>query len=617
MLVDMNRCSAELKQQFRGTIFGIHHDGEYLTDPIANKNLAASFFQQLLTVESVFLEDIDRENLEDGLIDEDWQSLCIMPTLEEVQAVVFSIKSDSVAGPDGFGVIFFHTCWDVISKDVFGTVTEFFHGVEMPKVFTSTTISPIPKTASPASWSEHRPISLCNVTNKICTKLMTIRLGRILPKVLSLLQSGFVLGRLLSDNVLLAQELIHSLKSLRPKANVVFKIDMAKAYDRRACRVFPLDPRLTARGSSLFPALFVLAADYLSRGLDRLFTTHQSMYYQAPGRIQTQIVQNILGYQLKHLGVPLYKGNRKACLFDSIILRLRYMLQGWAMTNLSHGGMLAFIKSVLQATPLHLLQAEACFSVEEGGLGVRSLVDYVRAFFMKLLWPFRSSWLRLCRIRNVVKPFIFWTLGDGSVSFWHDNYLREKRLVQLLHGEDYTMESVNYYWHEGDWNVPGILQTVPIHVAEVICQIPIAAGQGDKIVWTGLWIAAKYHGVPLSTDRIILKVQRHLRTLAHCRLAVFGACPGTRSNPLGSGGGCNGSDPALTVQRFLEVGGCCTMVISRVCSAAFSSLTDGASLTFAGGDEFDSRHRPGVCGGWLVVGLGIGGTTHGDDRPVL
>ncbi|KAL0370672.1 UNVERIFIED_CONTAM: hypothetical protein Sangu_0385300 [Sesamum angustifolium] len=102
----------------------------------------------------------------------------------------------------------------------------------MPKVFTATTISPISKTASPATWSECRPISLCIVTNKICTKLMTIRLGRILPKVLSLLQSGFVLGRLLSDNVLLAQELIHSFESLRPKANVVFKIDMAKVYDR-------------------------------------------------------------------------------------------------------------------------------------------------------------------------------------------------------------------------------------------------------------------------------------------------------------------------------------------------------------------------------------------------
>ncbi|KAL0308974.1 UNVERIFIED_CONTAM: hypothetical protein Sradi_5839700 [Sesamum radiatum] len=61
---------------------------------------------------------------------------------------------------------------------------------------------------------------------------MTIRLGHVLPKVISLSQSGFGPGRLLSDNVLLAQALVHSLESHRPEANVVFKLDMAKAYDR-------------------------------------------------------------------------------------------------------------------------------------------------------------------------------------------------------------------------------------------------------------------------------------------------------------------------------------------------------------------------------------------------
>ncbi|KAL0349841.1 UNVERIFIED_CONTAM: hypothetical protein Sradi_4133300 [Sesamum radiatum] len=101
------------------------------------------------------------------------------------------------------------------------------------------------------------------------------------------------------------------------------------------------------------------------------------------------------------------------------------MLQGWAMTNLSHGGRLALIRSVLQATPLHLLQvihrpkfvlttierifngffrgsynrrrhihwsswAKACFPVAEGGLGVRSLENYVQAFSMKLWWRFQS-----------------------------------------------------------------------------------------------------------------------------------------------------------------------------------------------------------------------------------
>ncbi|KAL0325149.1 UNVERIFIED_CONTAM: putative ribonuclease H protein [Sesamum radiatum] len=490
-----------------------------------------------------------------------------------VREAVFSIDSDSVAGPDRFGAVFFHACWEIIFKDVFGAVTEFFRGVKMPKGFTATSISLIPKTASPTCWSEYRLINLCNVTNKICTKLMTILLGHVLPKVISLSQSGFVPGRLLSDNVLLAQELVHSLESRRPDANVVFKLDMAKAYDRVSWEFlyqvlrrkgFPQhwidlvanaishcwfsvlvngehagffhSTRGLRQGDPLSPALFVLAADYLSRGLERLFAAHPTMFYQAPGLIrvshlayaddlmiftttclqniellrdflrayervsgqlinglkssfivgrqassqQTQAVQDVLAYQLKHLpvkylGVPLYKGNKKTCLFDPIISRLRDLLQGWAMTNLSHGGRLALIRSVLQATPLHLLQ------------------EYLHGRYCRNLHPtivpynrnHSSISHRLCRIRDVAEPFIFWTLGEGSVFFWHDNWFGEKPLAQLLHRDTYTMEPVSYYWHEGDWNVPRILRIIPMPFAQTICQIPIAAGQGDKIVWTG------------------------------------------------------------------------------------------------------------------------------------
>ncbi|KAL2223937.1 UNVERIFIED_CONTAM: hypothetical protein Sindi_3095600 [Sesamum indicum] len=261
-----------------------------------------------------------------------------------------------------------------------------------------------------------------------------------------------------------------------------------------------------------------------------------------------------MGYQLKYLpvtylGVPLYKGNRKACLFDSLISRIRDMLQGWAMTNLSHGGRLALIRSVLQAMPLHLLQVihppksvlitierifngffwgsyngrrhihwcswdKICRPVAEGGLGIRSLAEYVRAFSMKLWWRFRlksslwseylhdrycralhpthvpynrnhsSVWHRLCRIRDVAEPLIFWTLGQGAVSFWHDNWFGEKPLAQLVRGAPDTMEPVCYYWHEGEWNVPKIFRIVPPQIAHIICRIPIAAGQRDRIVWT-------------------------------------------------------------------------------------------------------------------------------------
>ncbi|KAL0410831.1 UNVERIFIED_CONTAM: hypothetical protein Slati_3672800 [Sesamum latifolium] len=117
----------------------------------------------------------------------------------------FSALSQKVLlGRMGFRAIFYHIYSDFVSEDVFIAMTEFFWGVAMPKSFTATTISLILKTDIPASWSEYLPISLCNVTSKICMKLMTIRLGRVVPKVLSLSQSGFVPGRLLSVNVLLA-----------------------------------------------------------------------------------------------------------------------------------------------------------------------------------------------------------------------------------------------------------------------------------------------------------------------------------------------------------------------------------------------------------------------------
>ncbi|KAL2225075.1 UNVERIFIED_CONTAM: hypothetical protein Sindi_3095500, partial [Sesamum indicum] len=155
-----------------------------------------------------------------------------------------------------------------------------------------------------------------------------------------------------------------------------------------------------------------------------------------------------------------------------------------------------------------------CRPVAEGGLGIRSLAEYVRAFSMKLWWRFRlksslwseylhdrycralhpthvpynrnhsSVWHRLCRIRDVAEPLIFWTLGQGAVSFWHDNWFGEKPLAQLVRGAPDTMEPVCYYWHEGEWNVPKIFRIVPPQIAHIICRIPIAAGQRDRIVWT-------------------------------------------------------------------------------------------------------------------------------------
>ncbi|XP_073014644.1 uncharacterized protein [Primulina eburnea] len=116
--------------------------------------------------------------------------------------------------------------------DVLDAVLDFFHGSPMPQDFTATTITLIPKVEGAHSWTDFCPISLCNVTNKIISKLIYSHMSKVVEKIISMNQSGFVPGRLISDNILLAQELIHSFNLPSPRGNVIIKLDMAKAYDR-------------------------------------------------------------------------------------------------------------------------------------------------------------------------------------------------------------------------------------------------------------------------------------------------------------------------------------------------------------------------------------------------
>lgn len=60
----------------------------------------------------------------------------------------------------------------------------------------------IPKDSNPTTFNRYRPISLYNFSYTIITKIISNRIMRLLPKVISKNQGGFVPNRQIKDNVI-------------------------------------------------------------------------------------------------------------------------------------------------------------------------------------------------------------------------------------------------------------------------------------------------------------------------------------------------------------------------------------------------------------------------------
>ena len=112
-------------------------------------------------------------------------------------------------------------------------IKRIFTEKKVPEYLNTTHLALIPKIQGPETLGNYRPISLCNTVYKVLTKIIVARLRPFLGKLISPLQTAFVPGRKGMDNVIIAQEIIHSLS--RKKGNtgyMAIKIDLEKAYDK-------------------------------------------------------------------------------------------------------------------------------------------------------------------------------------------------------------------------------------------------------------------------------------------------------------------------------------------------------------------------------------------------
>ncbi len=137
-------------------------------------------------------------------------------------------------GPDGMPPLFYQKFWDSIGNDVSFAVLSCLNSGTILKSINHTYITLIPKIPIPKKVTNFRPISLYNVIYKIISKVLTNRLKTILPHIIYETQSAFIPGRLITDNILVAFETLHHMKSqnLGKGGSMALKLDMSKACDR-------------------------------------------------------------------------------------------------------------------------------------------------------------------------------------------------------------------------------------------------------------------------------------------------------------------------------------------------------------------------------------------------
>ena len=86
--------------------------------------------------------------------------------------------------------------------------------------------------AHPEQITQFRPISLCNTLYKLVSRILVQCLKTYIAEIINPRQAGFVLGRRTSDNIILVQEVIHTLKYRKGRTGyVAIKLDLEKAYD--------------------------------------------------------------------------------------------------------------------------------------------------------------------------------------------------------------------------------------------------------------------------------------------------------------------------------------------------------------------------------------------------
>ncbi|XP_062009553.1 uncharacterized protein LOC133726094 [Rosa rugosa] len=427
----------------KNVIHGLFDEqGDWCEDDEGVERVVTSYFTHMFTA-----SNIDEEGMA--------ATLEAIQPCDEVKCALFQMYPTKSPGPDGMPPLFFQHYWELIGDEVTKAVQSFLHSAN--------------------------------------------KLKRILPELISPYQSAFVPERLITDNILVDNELAHFVHNKREGGDgyMTLKLDLSKAYDRMEwtflrkvierfgfasiwiemvmqCVCSVRYSFLVREGfSSLLQqkqALGLLPGIAICREaplVNHLLFADDSMLYAKASLEDCYQIQDVIETYGRA------SGRKKTATFQYIKENLAKKVSNWQ--DLEQLCTKFWWGSTLDKRKIHWKTWKAlCNPKEEGGM----------AHFGLLLLT-----LLLLILGGVFSPQgMFWQIGDGAmVNIWTDSWIPGVPDFRPCGGNlaatDLNLVS-DLIHHTESRNVSLINRVFLAHEVEAILSIPLSSREvTDRVIW--------------------------------------------------------------------------------------------------------------------------------------
>ena len=152
-------------------------------------------------------------------------------TLDEMTFALKKMNSNKASGPDGLSVEFYVKFWDRLGPYLCRVLNAYYHAGEMCESMKTSNTRVIFKKGDRKNLKNWRPISLLNVDYKICSKVLSLRLSKVLEFIVDPDQPCSVPRRKITSNLHILRDVLDYIDRTN-ETGILISLDQEKAFDR-------------------------------------------------------------------------------------------------------------------------------------------------------------------------------------------------------------------------------------------------------------------------------------------------------------------------------------------------------------------------------------------------